>query len=184
VSTLLRLYPGDRIASLAGNVLLQATAVALLTLLLCLLARRNPAFRFSVCLCALACLLAAPCLAVIADFAGLSIVNIPLASAPQRRGEQPGVPKAADPPETPPETDRALTAPAHEIAVAEPMVRLSPIALSNLAVLDIEKSLCSCGQTMPHYTRNVLSIWDIRRYTANSSCLRFYADLDDHCPTE
>ena len=28
---------------------------------------------------------------------------------------------------------------------------LSPIVLSNPAVRDTEKSLCSCGQTMPHY---------------------------------
>ena len=64
MSTLLELYPGDRVALLAANVLVQMTVVMLLARAVARrVARRGAAARHDVWLCALLGLLLSPAIA-------------------------------------------------------------------------------------------------------------------------
>lgn len=80
MNDLLRLYPGDGFALTSGVGVLQITLVLLAGILLCrLLARRNAAARYGICLVALLCVLTGPALIWLARQTGLSLVRVEIA---------------------------------------------------------------------------------------------------------
>ncbi len=82
--TLLELYPGDHIALLAANVLVQTTVVMLLAWAVAgWVARRGAAARHDVWLCALLGVLSSPLIAYTLDRTGVSILSLPVLPAEQ-----------------------------------------------------------------------------------------------------
>ena len=120
--TLLRLYPGDRVAGLAALTLVQVALVVLLARLAArAVARRDAAARHGIWLCALACVLLAPALVLGVDRAGLTLAAVPvpaLAARPAPSGpahrppgrEGSAVPAAAEASARPPEPGPRLAA--------------------------------------------------------------------------
>lgn len=85
MSILMRICPGDTWALLIANVLLQVTVIALSALLLArLVSRWNAAWRQSIYLAAIICMLASPLLSFAMQAGGITLVSLrpPLPTAP------------------------------------------------------------------------------------------------------
>lgn len=78
---LLELYPGDFWALLTANVLLQIAVVVLLACVLVVgIARRAPATRHAIWLCALVCVVCSPILAFTLNGLGITLIPVRPAS--------------------------------------------------------------------------------------------------------
>ena len=99
MNVLLRIYPGDAWALMSANVLVQVTVVILTAWLLARLGSRwNAAWRHSICLVALVCVLASPLLAWVMQAGGIALVTLrpPAPTAlPAEAGEYANGPRPA-----------------------------------------------------------------------------------------
>jgi beta-lactamase regulating signal transducer with metallopeptidase domain len=110
MSLFLRVYPGDTWALLTANALIQATAVILAAWLLARLGSRwNAAWRYSIYLAAILCVLATPALAWIMQQSGIGLMTL-----------EPPVPTASTgllPTDVPESGPREMSAPLEAAAV-------------------------------------------------------------------
>jgi len=147
MSSLLKLYPGDGVALVAANALVQALVVFLLAWAAArLFARRNAALRYALYLAALVAMVAGPVTAWAADRAGLSLARIPLpAAASAESSETPGVPRGSTPiaeEMSPPLTPDRVPSSAFEVdpvPTVEP-VPVAPAAARATATPEVEPS--------------------------------------------